>query len=364
MPVQVATARLGNLPVDIAALGTVTARKTVTLTPRVDGLLQQVFFHEGQVVKANQVLEQIDPRPFQVVVDQWAGQLMHDQALLDDARLDLVRYQGLLARNSVAGQQVDTQTALVHQYEGTVAADKAQWANAKLQLDFTRVTAPTTGRVGLRLVDAGNMVHASGTAGLVVITQTQPIDVVFPIPEDSLGAVMQVLQSGRPLAVAVYDRANSVQLATGKLMSADNLVDVTTGTIKLKAAFANTDERLFPNEFVNVHLQLGQPVPGILVPVAAVQTGPQGLYVYVVGKDHVVQMRAVKQGPVSGETAEVLEGLAPGELVVIDGVDRLRNGSKVTLGDKSGAKGSGQAGGVRHHKPAASDGGNAAQGKA
>lgn len=345
VPVQVAQAKTGDMPISLQALATVTARKTMTITPRVDGLIEQVRFSEGQYVKAHQVLDILDPRPFQVVVDQWVGQLQHDEAVLADAQLDLKRYQGLLAHNSVSGQQVDTQLALVHQDEGTVLSDRAQLANARLQLDFSRVKAPISGRVGLRLVDAGNMVHASGTTGLVVITQTEPIDVVFPIAEDSLDGVRtQMRNNKKPLAVDVYDRTGSTWLARGKLMSVDNLINVSTGTVNLKAAFANLDERLFPNEFVNVRLRMGALHHVVLLPVAAVQTGPNGAYVFVVGTDNVVHMRTVKEGVVNGETASILAGVQAGERVVTDGVDRLREGSKVLVVDISNSAG------VAHHK--------------
>ena len=349
MPVQVAVAHVGNMAVQLNELGTVTPRHTVTITPRVDGLLQHVLFREGQTVKAGQVLETLDPRPFQVVVDQWVGQLEHDQALLDDAKLDLTRYQGLLARDSIGSQQVDTQKALVKQYEGTVASDRGQLANARLQLEFSRVTAPVTGRVGLRLIDEGNMVHAAQTNGLVLITQTQPIDVVFAIPAEQLATV---LQAGRDLPVEVYDQSDLHRLASGKLLAIDNQINTTTGTVNLKATFANRDDRLFPNEFVNVHLQAGSLQHVILVPLAAVQTGAKGAYVYVVAQDHVVHLRPVTEALAAGETAAIRTGLAEGEVVVTDGVDRLHEGSLVTTGSAETDK--------AHHHP----GRRAADGKA
>lgn len=331
MPVQVAAAHYGDMQVQIEALGTVVARTTATITPRVDGLLQHVLFREGQLVKANDVLEVLDPRPFQVVVDQWVGQLLHDQALLDDARLDLARYQKLLAQNSIGSQQVDTQLALVRQDEGTVKSDQAQLANARLQLDFSRVTAPVTGRVGLRLVDEGNMVHAAATTGLVVITQTQPIDAVFPVPSDLIGLVLPGWQHGQTYVVDAYDRDDRVRLASGRLLAVDNVIDPTTGTAKFKATFANRNNRLFPSEFVNIHLQAGVHQHVLLVPVAAIQSGSKGDFVFVVDAHHVVHVHPVTLGPVSGETASVLSGVRDGDQVVTDGVDRLREGSKVFI---------------------------------
>ncbi|MDA8329038.1 MAG: efflux RND transporter periplasmic adaptor subunit [Betaproteobacteria bacterium] len=335
VPVQVAVAKLGNLPIELDGLGTVTARKTITITPRVDSLLQHVYFHEGQAVKINQVLEALDPRPFQVVVDQWIGQLKHDQALLDDAQLDLTRYQGLLAKDSISSQQVDTQKALVHQDQGSVLSDQAQVANARLQLSFCRITAPFTGRVGLRLVDAGNMVHAASTTGLVMITQTQPIDVIFPVPEDSLEAVLNAFRHENAVPVLVYDRANTKQLAVGKLLAVDNLINVTTGTVNLKATFPNTDNQLFPNQFVNVRLQMPAQRHEVLIPASALQTGPQGPFVFMVDKANTVHMRPVVEGTVSGEMASVLQGLQTGEQVVTDGADRLREGSTVYINRKN-----------------------------
>lgn len=345
VPVQVAVAHYGTLELVLEELGTVTSRHTVTVTPRVDDQIQHVLFHEGQMVKAGQVLEQLDPRPFQVVVDQWSGQLLHDQALLDDARLDLARYETLLAKDSIGSQQVDTQKALVKQYEGTVVSDRAQLANARLQLGFCEVTAPVSGRVGLRLVDAGNMVHAAQTTGMVLITQMQPIDVVFAIPQNKIGAVVQ---AGPNLAVDVYDQNDEQKLASGRLLAIDNQVNTTTGTVNLKASFANQDNRLFPNEFVNVHLQAGSLHHVILVPIAAVQTGAKGAYVYVMDSDHQARLRQITQGPVSGETASVMSGLSDGDVVVTDGVDRLHDGSKI-VGSGNPANGL-HAGGNAHHR--------------
>ncbi|MHB1678024.1 MAG: MdtA/MuxA family multidrug efflux RND transporter periplasmic adaptor subunit [Sulfuriferula sp.] len=338
IPVVVATARTGDIDVLVDALGTVTARKTVTIKSLVDGQLIRVAFREGQSVKVGELLDVIDPRPFQVVLDQFVGQLMRDQALLQDAQLDLARYQGLLAKNSIPKQQVDTQLALVRQYQGTVVADRAQVANARLQLTFSRITAPVPGRVGLRLVDQGNMVHASDAGGLVILTQTQPIDVVFPIPQDNLGAVVQQLRAGKTLAVDAYDQADQVRLATGKLLAVDSQINVTTGTVNLKAAFANADNLLFPNQFVNAHLRVKTLHGVVLIPAAALQTGTKGTFVFVAGADNVVTIQPVTIGPEVGETVAILKGLASNQRVVVDGTDRLRAGSKIIANPSAASK--------------------------
>jgi len=341
VPVVAATARSGDIDVVINALGTVTARNTVTIKPRVDGQLVRIAFREGQLVKAGEVLAEIDPRPFQAQLDQANGQLVRDQALLANARLDLERYRGLLAKDSIAEQQVDAQIALVRQYEGQVLTDRAQVDNARLQLGFTRVTAPVPGRLGLRLVDVGNMVHASDTGGLVVITQTQPIAVVFAIPADNLPAVISKLQANETLTVEAWDREGKTRLATGKLLTTDNQIDTTTGTVKLKAEFPNTDNALFPNQFVNARLRV-ETLHGLtLVPVAAIQRGTQGTFFYVVKEDKSVSLRPVVLGPVSGDMVAVEKGLAPGEQVVIDGADKLRQGAKVEV-SAPGAREAGQ----------------------
>jgi multidrug efflux system membrane fusion protein len=359
VPVVIATARKGDIDVIVNALGTVTARSTVTIKPRVDGQLARIAFREGQLVKSGDVLAEIDPRPFQVQLDQANGQLVRDQALLANARLDLDRYRGLLAKDSIAKQQVDAQESLMRQYEGGVQADRAQVDNAKLQLAFTRVTAPVSGRLGLRLVDAGNMVHASDAGGLVVITQTQPITVIFSIPSDSLPAVVGKLQANEILAAEAWDREGKTRLAAGKLLTVDNQIDTTTGTVKLKAEFLNTDNTLFPNQFVNVRLRIETRHGVILVPVAATQRGTQGTFFYVVKEGKSVDLRPVTLGPVVNDIVAVEKGLMPGEQVVIDGADKLRQGAKVEVaspgareaGHENGAKksprGEGKWGGKR-----------------
>lgn len=331
LPVQAAIASSGDIDVYINALGTVTARNTATVKARVNGLLQRIDFRDGQKVNEGELLAQIDPRPFQVLLDQTKGQLARDQAQLAGAKLDLERYRDLWAKDSIAKQQVDDQEALVLQDEGIVLTDRGQVESAQLNVDFTRITAPLSGRLGIRQVDAGNMINTTDTNGLVVITQTQPIYVIFSIPADNIAAVIAHLHAGKTLAVDAFDRDGKVKLASGKLLSADNQIDVTTGTVKLKAEFANTDEQLFPNQFVNARLRIDTMHNAILIPVAAIQRGTQGTFVYVVGKDQAVSVRAVTLGPVSGETVAIAKGLADGEQVVTDGADKLREGAKVEV---------------------------------
>lgn len=358
VPVVAVAARAGDIDIVIDGLGTVTARNTVTVKPRVDGQLQRIAFREGQAVRAGELLAEIDARPFQVQLDQMNGQLARDQALLTNARLDLERYRGLLAKDSIASQQVDAQVALVHQYEGQVLTDKAQVDNAKLQLEFTRVTAPVSGRLGLRQVDVGNMVHAGDTGGLVVITQTQPIAVIFAIPADNLPAVLGKLQANETLVVESWDREGKTKLATGKLLTVDNQIDASTGTVKLKAEFPNADNALFPNLFVNARLHVETRHGLTLIPVAAIQRGTPGTFVYVAQGDKSVSLRPVVLGPVSGDVVAVEKGLKPGEQVVVDGVDKLKDGAKVEVsapGAREAAQKSGPRKGGRHgqHKPGA-----------
>lgn len=331
IPVAVATAQSGAIDVIINALGTVTALNTVTVKPRVDGQLVRVAFREGQFVNKGDLLAEIDPRPFQTQLDQANGQLIRDQALLANAKLDLDRYRGLLAKDSIARQQVNTQESLVRQYEGTVKANQALVNNARLQLEFTHVKAPIAGRLGLRLVDNGNMVRTTDTNGLVVITQIQPITVVFSIPSHHLSALLGRLQTGDPMTVEAWDREDRNRLAVGKLLTVDNQIDTTTGTVKLKAEFTNSDNALFPNQFVNVHLRT-ETLHGVtLIPVSSTQQGIQGTFLYVVDKRNTVILKPVTLGPVSGNLVAVDKGLVPGEQVVIDGADKLRQGARVEI---------------------------------
>jgi multidrug efflux system membrane fusion protein len=328
-PVATMAARTGDFDVYLNALGTVTPRGTVTVRSRVDGQLLRVLFEEGQTVKAGQLLAEIDPRPFEVQLAQANGQLAKDQALLTNAQLDLERYKTLLAQDSIAKQQVDTQASLVRQYEGSIATDRGQVDNAKLQLSYTKIVAPIAGRLGLRQVDSGNMIHASDTNGLVVIAQVQPIDVVFPIPETNLPSVQRRLQTGDSPTVDAWDRNQTRKLAAGKLMTTDNQIDTATGTIKLKAAFSNIEAPLFPNQFVNVRMLLDTLHGVTIAPTAAVQRGAPGAFVYVVKDDKTVTVRPVKLGPIEGENAVIESGIAPGDVLVVDGIDRLREGAKV-----------------------------------
>ena len=301
-----------------------------------------MLFTEGQLVKAGAVLAQIDPAPFQVALEQAEGQLARDAATLTNARLDLDRYHTLLAQDSIATQLVDQQASMVKQLEGTVKIDQAQVDNAKLQLSYTHIAAPIAGRLGLRLVDAGNMVHGSDANGLAVITQVDPITVVFAIPQDTLPRVLERLRAGDKPAVEAWDREQKTLLARGVLLTADNQIDVTTGTVKLKAQFANADLRLFPNQFVNVRMVIDTVKGAVVVPTAAIQRGSQGTVVYVVGKDSTVSLRAVKTGPTEGAITAIDSGVQAGERVVTDGVDRIREGAKVEVthpgGDGRGAR--------------------------
>ena len=330
-PVQAVVVKPGDIDITLAALGTVTARNTVTVKPRVDGQLVRINFREGERVKAGEVLAEIDPRPFQAQLDQVSGQLARDQALLANARLDLERYRGLLAKDSIAKQQVDVQEAQVRQYEGVVKADQALVDSAQLQLSFTKVTAPLAGRLGLRQVDVGNMVRSSDAAGLVVITQTQPINVLFTIPSDNLSPVVSRLRAGESLTVEAFERDGKAKLASGHLQTVDNQIDTATGTVKLKAEFANADDRLFPNQFVNVRLRVETRKEALLIPLAALQRGTKGSFVYVVGPESAVSVRPVVPGPASGDVVAIEQGLSAGEQVVTDGLDKLREGAKVEV---------------------------------
>jgi multidrug efflux system membrane fusion protein len=331
IPVVVADVARSSVPVVLNGLGNVTAFYTVTVKSRVDGQLMKIDFHEGDFVKEGQVLAEIDPRPFQVQLELAEATLLHDQALLKNAKVDVERYTQLLATDAIPKQQLDTQVALVAQDEATVQQDAANIDNAKLQLTYAKVTAPISGVVGLRLVDPGNIVHASDATGMVVITQLQPISVLFTIPEDSLPQVTQKLRGGAHLSVEAYNRDNSKKLATGTLVSVDNQIDNTTGTSKLKAVFDNKDNALFPQQFVNIHLLVDSLSNQLVVPNVAVQNGQQGTFVYVVDADSKVHLRTVQVGITTSTSADVLNGLSEGDRVVVDGTDRLVEGAAVRV---------------------------------
>ncbi|PMS37833.1 multidrug efflux system membrane fusion protein [Trinickia symbiotica] len=330
-PVQVATAKAGEMPIVLTALGTVTPLATVTVKTQLAGYLQAVEFREGQMVKQGDVLAQIDPRPYQNSLANAQGALAKDMALLQEARIDLKRYQTLLAQDSIASQQVDTQASLVKQYEGQVKSDQANIDTYKLDLTYARITAPVSGRVGLRQVDPGNYVTPSDANGIVVITQLQPISVIFTTSEDNLPQIVKQMRGGVKLSTTAYDRNNTAPLETGYLDTFDNQIDTSTGTIKLRAMFPNKDLLLFPNQFVNARLLVDTLHDAVIVPTSAVLNGASGQFVYVVKPDDTVTVRPVKVGPVDGERTSIASGLAVGERVVTDGSDRLREGAKITI---------------------------------
>jgi len=341
VPVSVATAAFGDIELRIPALGTVTPLATVTVKTQISGILQKITFTEGQLVRQGEVIAEIDPRPYEAALQQMQGNLSRDRALLADAKLDLKRYEELVKEDSIAVQQLDTQRALVAQYEGTIQSDEGQLKTAEVNLIYTRIVSPINGRVGLRQVDQGNYVTPGDANGIVVINQVQPITVIFPIPEDNAPAIMRRLHDGAVLKVEAYDRTNSAKLAEGKLLTLDNAIDVTTGTVKLRALFDNADGALFPNQFVNIQLLQETLQHQIIMPNAAVRRGaPNGVvstFVYVVTPDQTVAVRPVTLGVVDGERVAVTKGLADGELVVTEGGDRLRDGAQVKLPEKVAA---------------------------
>ncbi|VWC95776.1 multidrug transporter [Burkholderia lata] len=350
-PVQVATATQGEMPIVLSALGTVTPLANVTVKTQLSGYLQSVSFQEGQIVKKGDVLAQIDPRPYQVSLENAEGTHARDSALLATARLDLKRYQTLLSQDSIASQTVDTQASLVKQYEGAVKTDQAAIDSAKLNLTYARITAPVSGRVGLRQVDPGNYVTPGDTSGLVVITQLQPMSVIFTTSEDNLPQILKQVNAGQKLSVTAYNRNNTVPLETGALATLDNQIDTSTGTVKLRANFDNKEGMLFPNQFVNTRLLVDVLRNATIVPTSAVLTGSIGQFVYIVKPDNTVTVRKVTIGPVDGERTSIVSGVSLGERVVTDGSDRLREGAKISIpADKpkgaSGARGAGTASGA------------------
>lgn len=337
--VGVATAERVDLPVIVDALGTATAAATAVVRPQVSGVLKQIHFREGDMVKAGQLLATIDPRQFEMALMQATGQRKRDEAQLENARLALERYKTLLAQDSIARQDVDTQAALVKQLEGTVIADKAAEGTARLNLDYTRVTAPIAGRVGLRSVDIGNVVSTGDTNGIVVITQTEPIDVAFAVPQDRIGELRVRINEGAALPVEAFDRSRTTLLDTGRFLAMDNQVDVQTGTVRAKARFENAKHTLFPSQFVNVRLQLHTIEGAVTVPVTALRHGGDGDYVYVLNAaERAVSLRSVKRGLMSADKVQIVSGLKAGEQVITEGADRLKDGARVNLpgGDKGG----------------------------
>ena len=361
--VGAAVAIQGELPVLLEALGTVTPRTTATLVPQVTGTLTEVLFTEGQTVTKGQVLARIDPRPYEQALAQAKATRARDEAQLSAAQVTLKRYQTLWQQDSIARQDVDTQAALVKQLGATVASDRASEQAAQLNLDHTRIVAPMAGRIGLRAVDPGNLVSSGGSTGIATIAQMDPITVSFAVPQERVPAVVDAQRAG-PLTVTAMDRARSQQVGQGVFMTLDNAIDTATGTVKAKARFANADGQLFPNQFVNVRLQLGTRA-GVLVPVTAVRTGPQGDYVYVIDAERVAHMRSVKRGMATVEHILITEGVQPGERVVTEGGDRVKDGGRVQLagdGPRGGASGAGAALGPRGGASGAGRAASAAQG--
>ncbi len=352
VPVGTAVAAHSDLPVIISALGTVTPLATVTVKTQIAGQLTQVAFTEGQLVHKGDFLAQIDPRPYQAQLDQYQGQLQRDQSLLRTAELDLERYKTLVAEDSIARQQMDTQASLVQQDKGVVETDKAQVANARLNLTYCHIIAPITGRVGLRQIDQGNYVQTSDANGLVVITQIQPITVLFTIAEDQIPALVKRYRSGATLAVATFDRSGQTKLADGKVLTIDNQIDTATGTVKVKAVFDNQDESLYPNQFVNVQVNLDTISNAVAIPTAALLRGAPGTYVYLVKADNTVTVRPVKIGPATSDKIAILDGLAEGDTVVVDGTDKLREGAAITIPSPTGQ---GQDPGQPKHKHRSQD---------
>lgn len=332
-PVQAATATSQAVPRYLTGLGTVTAANTVTVRSRVDGQLMAIHFTEGQQVKAGQLLAEIDPSQFKVALAQAEGQLAKDQATLANARRDLARYQQLVKTNLVSRQELDTQQALVSETLGTIKADQASVASARLQLEWSRITAPIAGRVGLKQVDIGNQISTGDTTGIVVLTQTHPIDLVFTLPESNIATIVQAQKAGKALSVEAWDRTNTRKLSDGALLSLDNQIDTTTGTIKLKARFTNQDDALFPNQFVNARLLVDTEQNAVVIPSAALQMGSEGHFVWTLNDENKVSKHLVTIGIQDSEKVVITAGISAGTRVVTDGIDRLTEGAKVEVVD-------------------------------
>jgi multidrug efflux system membrane fusion protein len=330
-PVGFATIDTGDIRIILNELGTVTSLDTITVQTQISGQLQAYGFTEGQMVKKGDFLAQIDPRPYQAALDQAQGTLAHDQGLLEQAKADLKRYITLGRQDSIAQQQVSDQQYLVQQYTGTVQTDQGLVETAKLNLYYCHIISPVDGQVGIRMVDPGNYVQTGSSTGLVVVTQMQPISVIFAIPEDNLQEIIQRLRAGATLTVEAYDRSNNTLLEAGKLSNLDNLINTTTGTLNIRSMFQNPEDKLYPNQFVNIHLLVDTMSNAVRVPVPAVQHGEPGTFVYVINENNTVSVRPIKVGPTDGNFEAVLSGLQPGEKVVTDGTDRLRDGAAVTL---------------------------------
>lgn len=337
-PVGVATAANGPIRVTLNALGTATPLATATVRPQVGGLLTKLYFTEGQMVKAGDLLAQIDPRPYQAALDQAKGQLARDQATLANAKVDLARYQALAAQNAISNQQLASQSALVRSTAGIVEADQANVETAAINLGYTRIVSPVTGRAGLRQMDVGNIVQAGQASGIVVVTELSPMSVIFTVPEDNVSRIMGRVSQGAVLDADAWDRGQTAKIASGKLATVDNVVDPTTGTVKLRAMFDNSDNKLFPNQFVNIRLLVDTLPDQTVIPVAAIQRGAGGTFVFIVSPDKTVAQRSVKLGVQDGDQVAILEGLKAGDTVVVDGADRLRDGSEVVIPDPTKQK--------------------------
>jgi multidrug efflux system membrane fusion protein len=348
--VGAATVGTGNIRVIFDGLGTVTPLQTVTVMTQINGQLTEVAFKEGQTVKQGDFLAQIDPRPYQLLEQQYEGQLVHDQGLLDQAKMDLARYQTLVNQNSIARQQAEDQAYIVKQYEGSVQLDQAEIDQEKLNLIYCRIVSPVTGRVGLRLVDPGNYVQTTNTSGIAVLTQLQPISVIFSLPEDDIPDVTAQTNAGVTLSATAYDRANVTELGTGKIIALDNEIDTTTGMVKFRAEFPNPDNALFPNQFVNVRVLVSTLTNVVTAPTAAIQRGEPGTYVYIVNPDNTVSVRPVTLGPSDNGMVQILSGLKPGDRVVTDGTDRLNDGARVFIPATEASKAGAPAPGTHKHR--------------